>query len=150
MRGPRVVAALVVLAMGPASGCSWIFVTRAPEPPVPSEPPVNCTTSVASPVVDTVAAALLAASGVALIVSGAYAVPPCSAPDWCFGQDLARGFATGFTVTGGVMLASAIPLAFSAGYGYATTADCRGVREAQLACVSGVETSCAGVRSVGP
>ena len=43
---------------------------------------------------------------------------------------------------GGVLLASAIPLAISAGYGYAKSADCRQVKETQLACVSGVEPAC--------
>ena len=101
-----------------------------------------CTTSVASPVIDTVAGALAAAMGVAFIASGTMPVAPCSPPDWCFGQDLSRGVTTGLAVTGGVLLASAIPLAFSAGYGYATTADCRQLRESQLACVSGVEAAC--------
>jgi len=41
-------------------------------------------------------------------------------------------------------------VAASAGYGYSKTADCRQVKEAQLACMSGVETSCATLRPVAP
>jgi len=117
-------------------------VTKAPALSVPSEPPAACTTSVASPVIDTVSAALAAAMGVAFIASGTTPVAPCSPPDWCFAQDMARGLTTGLAVTGGVLLASAIPLAFSAGYGYSKTADCRQVKETQLVCMSGVEAAC--------
>ena len=138
----RCIALVASVAVLQGTGCSWIFVTKAPERPVPPEPSAACTTSVASPVVDTVAGAMVAAMGVAFIVSGTMPVAPCSPPDWCFGQDLARGVNTGLAVTGGVLLASAIPLAFSAGYGYSRTADCRQVKETQLACVSGVEEAC--------
>ena len=138
----RCIALATSVAVLQGTGCSWIFVNKAPELPVPSEPPVACTTSVASPVIDTVSAALAAAMGVAFIASGTMPVAPCSPPDWCFGQDMARGLTTGLAVTGGVLLASAIPLAISAGYGYSKTADCRQVKETQLACVSGVEPAC--------
>lgn len=146
----RCIAFVATVAVLEGTGCSWIFVTRAPELPVPLEPPVACTTSVASPVIDTVAGALVAAMGVAFIASGTMPVAPCSPPDWCFGQDLSRGVTTGLAVTGGVLLASAIPLAFSAGYGYARTADCRQLKESQLACVSGVEAACLTLKEQGP
>ena len=104
----RFVAVFGMVTLLHGSGCSWIFVTKVPELPVPPEPPVACTTSVASPVIDTVAAALVAAMGVAFIASGTIPVAPCSPPDWCFGLDMARGLTTGLAVTGGVLLASAI------------------------------------------
>ena len=138
----RCIALVASVAVLQGTGCSWIFVTRAPELPVPPEPSAACTTSVASPVIDTIAAGLVAAMGVAFITSGTTPVSPCSPPEWCFGQDTARGLNTGLAVTGGVLLASAIPLVFSAGYGYSKTADCRQVKESQLACVSGVEAGC--------
>jgi hypothetical protein len=43
-------------------------------------------------------------------------------------------------------MAAAIPTAFSAGYGFSKTSDCRQLKEIQLACVSGVENSCAALR----
>ena len=89
----RCIALVVAIAALQGAGCSWIFVNKAPEPPVPSEPPVACTTSVASPVIDTVAGALVAAMGVAFIASGSMPVAPCSPPDLCFGPELSPRFA---------------------------------------------------------
>jgi len=58
--GVRARCGIVALTLLPAAGCSWLFVARPPEPPIPASPAIVCTTSVASPVIDTVAAGLLA------------------------------------------------------------------------------------------
>jgi len=141
--GGRGIATMLLLAFLPFTGCSWLFVTKPPEPPLPASPPLECTSSVASPVIDTVAAGLLAGLGVATVVAASPGVSgtPCTA--YC---GLFSGIFTGFTVGGAVLVAAAVPLAFSAGHGYATTSDCRHLKETQLACLSGVETSCAVLR----
>jgi len=130
---------MLVVSFLSATGCSWLFVTKPPDPPIPASPSLECTTSVAPPVVDTVAAGLLAALGVAtLLASSPQAIgTPCTS--YC---GLFSAINTGIAVGGGVLIAAAVPLAFSAAHGYAKTADCRQLKEAQLACVSGVEASC--------
>jgi len=136
-------AGLLALTLLPFTGCSWLLVTKPPEPPLPASPPLECTTSVASPVMDTVAAGLLAGLGVATIVAASPQAIGTPCTDYC---GLFRGLTAGIAVGGAVLVAAAVPLAFSAGYGYATTSDCRQLKEAQLACVSGVEASCAPLR----
>jgi hypothetical protein len=96
---------LVVLAQG--SGCSWIFVTKPPPGPVEAEPPVTCTTSAVSPVLDTVLAGLAVAGGITVI---ALSVPKSSSctGGWCFDIDMS-GFNTAGYITGGVLIAGAVP-----------------------------------------
>jgi len=67
--GVRGIATMLLLAFLPFTGCSWLFVTKPPEPPHPAFPPLECTSSVASPMIDTVAAGLLAGLGVATVVA---------------------------------------------------------------------------------
>ena len=137
----RVVSILAVLALLPGAGCSWIFVNKPPPEPIPVTPPLACTTSVASPVVDTILAATALGLGIGGIVSGTRPEPPCTSGTWCM-SGLFSGLNTGIAVTGGVLVATAIPLAFSAAHGYSATAECRELKESQLACISGVEASC--------
>jgi len=140
-------AGVLALTLLPATGCSWLFVAKPPEPPIPASPSIVCTTSVASPVIDTVAAGLLAGLGVATIVAANPQASGTPCTDYC---GLFRGLTAGIAVGGAVLVAAAVPLAFSAGHGYATTSDCRRLKEMQLACVSGVEGSCAPLRGTSP
>lgn len=137
----QAVTFLVAFALVPGTGCSWIFVSKPPPEPIPMTPPLACTTSVASPVLDTIFASAALGLGVGGIVAGTRPEPDCSSPSWCF-NGLFRGLNTGVAIAGGMLVATAIPLAFSAAYGYSTTAECRELTESQLACVSGVEASC--------
>jgi hypothetical protein len=137
----RLVCALGAFAAAPGTGCSWIFVNRPPPEPVPATTQVACTTSVASPVIDTTLAALALGLGIAGIVVGSNPAPACSG--LCgVGSSIVTTVNTGTVVAGGVLVASAVPLAISATYGYSTTAKCRELTDARLACVSGVEVSC--------
>jgi hypothetical protein len=136
--GVRALATILALASIPTAGCSWLFVNKPPEPPTPASPPIECTASVAAPLIDTLAAALLAGAGVAGFIYGAQP-DQCSGGCWFTLKSEAMAGAA-------VALASAVPLAISAGYGFSKTSDCRLLKEAQLACVSGVEASCAALR----
>ena len=133
-------ALLVTLALllVPATGCSWIFVHKPPPGPVPVTPPAVCTSSVASPVVDTVLAAAALGTGIAFLAMSSHSGGTCSG----FGCIDLSGLNTAGAVAGGVLAAAAVPLGFSAGFGYSTTAGCRELKDAQLACISGVEASC--------
>jgi len=135
-----VVLVALGLALVPGTGCSWKFVNKPPPDPVPVTPPVVCTTSVASPVVDTVLAAAALGTGIAAI-----AISSKSSGSATGGFIDLSGLNTAGMVSGVVLAATAIPLALSAGYGYSTTAECRELRDTQLACVSGVEASCKGL-----
>jgi len=97
-------------------------------------PPVDCTSRVDEPVIDTIAAVLLVGVGILVIDS--------SKPKPCPTGELCLDFHGVGEVAGGVLAASGIPVLFSAGYGYVKTADCRELKEAQLQCASGVEASC--------
>jgi hypothetical protein len=101
---------------------------------------VTCTQSNATPTIDTVLSVAALGVGVAGIVIGSQPSAPCTPGTLCLGID--NTVKTGELVGGIGLVASAVALAFSAGYGYSTTAECRELSEAQLACVSGVEESC--------
>jgi hypothetical protein len=136
----RALACVTMALVTQGIGCSWISVTTTPHGPIAPEPPVRCTTEVSSPVMDTIFAGLLVVGGVTAIVwsESARTSSPCTG--WCTVQSNAG------TIAGGVAILAATPLAFSAGDGYSSTAQCRRMREAQLSCMSGVEESCQTLR----
>jgi len=138
--GVRGLATILALASLPTAGCSWLFVNKPPQQPILASPPIECTASQASPVIDTVMAVALAAGGVATIAVSEGARRNCSG--WLSMCELN----TAATVGGAILVAAAVPTAFSAGYGFSKTSDCRLLKEIQLACVSGVENSCAALR----
>jgi hypothetical protein len=138
------IAVTLAVAFLPTSGCSWLFVNKPPREAVRATPPVECTSSVASPVVDTIAAGLLAFGGVGAIVLASEVTTGTP------GYDPLAGMNTVFTAEGVVLIAAAVPLAFSAAHGYSATAACRQLREMQLACVSGVEASCRSLEARKP
>jgi hypothetical protein len=133
-----VVLVAVALALVPGTGCSWIFVHKPPPEPVPVTPPAVCTTSVAAPVVDTVLAAAALGTGIAAIAMSSKSSGSCTG----FGCINMSGLNTAGMVAGAVLGVASVPLAFSAGHGYSTTEECRELKYAQLACISGVEASC--------
>ena len=121
----RTVAATVAVSLVCSTGCSLGLVRRPPTGPVAPSPRLACTSSVAYPVLDTVAAALVVGVFGAVAIAGAVHSDP--AVMWW-------GIALG-------TLGGAYPT-YSAVYGYSATAECRELKEAQLSCVSGVEAAC--------
>ena len=147
---PHRIAACAIASGLALSGCSWIGMTRPQPPPVAESPPVNCTTSRVAPAFDTAGAVLLGVPGLITTVYG-IAVPACTGSGWdCMlqpgsGGDKAAIIAVGLSALGlGVMEV----VAAVNGYGWASR--CEDLREAQLACLSGVEASCATLRAVPP
>ncbi len=147
MDARRTVALAACLCL---TGCSLIGMTRPPPPPVADSPPVTCTTSRLAPALDTAGAVLLGVPGLVTTVYG-IATPACSGSGWdCLlqprsGSDKAAIIAVGLSVLGvGVLQA------VSAANGYGWASRCEDLREAQLACLSGVEPSCAMLRAVPP
>ena len=135
----QVVAVLVGCALLPGAGCSWIFVNQPPSDPVPVAPPVVCTSSVASPIVDTVLASAALSVGIATLAMSSKSSGSCTGGFGCLDM---TGLNTLGIAVGAVLGLAAVPLAFSAGYGYSATAECRDLKSSRLACISGVEESC--------
>jgi len=122
------------------AGCSWLFVQKRPPPPVEAAPPVQCTSSAAAPILDTVFASLYGLGGAAAVVAGAVAQG---------GDSLDVGLGKAQIAMGALWLAAGVALAFSAAHGYAAISDCRELKAAQQACFGGFEASCAALRGPG-
>lgn len=121
-------------------GCSWIFVRKPPPGPVEAAPRLECTSSVVSPVLDTVGAVYAAGLGLYLMIVGIQSESHCSPSSPCSPEGYA--FRGSIILAGATAVAAAVPLGFSAAYGYEKTSDCRRLKEAQLPCASGVEDAC--------
>jgi hypothetical protein len=138
---------VVALLLCCTCGCSWITVNRPPTGPVAKDERLDCTTSVAAPVADTViGSAALVTGGTGVGVGIAALAAPCDATTCWITEPVAITYAA----IGAVLLGLAVAEAFSAAYGFSRTAECRDLEQAQLACVSGVEASCARLRQRGP
>ena len=142
MTGYRRIAAIACLVA--SSGCSWITVAAPPKGPVAKDEKLTCTTSVAAPVTDTVVGVLAVGGGGTALVSG-IAAASCDSIDCA----IALPWAVLVASVGALFLGFGVMEAFSAADGFTKTADCRGLGQAQLDCVSGVEASCAALRERG-
>ena len=146
MRTFPIAAALLVAT----SGCSWTTMTRPPLAPVEPSPAVDCTTSRAAPTLDVVGAV---AFGIPGLVVSAWGIgqPVCSTGglDCLFGFN--SGGAKAATIGVGIALVGlAVVDAISAADGFTWARACEDMRGEQLACLSGVEASCASLRTPPP
>jgi hypothetical protein len=130
------------------SGCSWMAMARPPPTPVEPAPPVNCTTSRVAPVFDTAGAVLLGVPGVVTTVYG-IATPVCTT-GWCMFEPTTGGNKAAIISVGLVLVGISVMQTVSAVNGYGWAADCEALQGQQLACLSGVETSCAVLRTPPP
>jgi hypothetical protein len=121
----RAVAAAATASLLCGPGCSHSGVRRPPAGPIAPSPPLECTSSVAYPVLDTVVAAFMVGVFGAVAIAGAVQQQP-TVMWW--------GISLG-------LLGAALPT-YSAVYGYSTTARCRELQQAQLSCIGGVEAAC--------
>jgi hypothetical protein len=141
----RATAALACLLASTA--CSWVTVVRPPQGPVERDEKLTCTTSVAAPVTDTVLSVVGIAGGGTALLSGTLAATQCDAAT-CF---IMEPWGIVLAAAGALVLGAGVMEAFSAAYGFGETSRCRDLGHAQLACVSGVEPSCALLRNgTGP
>lgn len=138
MQTSRLLLPVVCALSAQLSGCSWVFVQKAPPGPVEAFPASACTSSAAGPIADTVLASLFAGGGLALII-GAVGTPHQSDP---YAATVSTAYRAVVAASGAILAGGSIPWAFSAAYGYTHTADCRELRQNQAACLSGVEDSC--------
>ncbi len=151
----RLLATLLALVAGPA--CSWIGMTRPPPPPVEPTEPLQCTTSRAAPVADAVLVPLIGIPS-AIVTGVSIANPVKSAPCGFASNDPGCSmFAFGsagwkaLAITAGLVgVGLAVMEGFSAADGFRWAETCEGLERDQLACVSGVEASCAALRGPPP
>lgn len=143
MTKPPLAAALLLF-----SGCSWMAMARPPPTPVAPAPPVACTTSRVAPVLDTAGALLVGVPGVVTTVYG-IATPVCTT-GWCWFQPTTGGNKAAIISVGLVLVGISVMQTVSAVNGYGWAADCEALQGQQLACLSGVETSCTILRTPPP
>lgn len=137
--------ALLLLA---TTGCSWVTMTRPPQPPVEPAPPATCTTSRLAPALDTVGAVLLVVPG-AVTTGYGIATPVCT-QGFCLLEPGSGGSKAAIIGVGVLMLGLAAVETASAVTGYGWASACEALKERQLSCLSGVEPSCAALRAPPP
>jgi hypothetical protein len=120
----RIVASLMLLTCS----CSWLFQTRPPEIGSNAPYPVQCTTSDAAPVLDTIAGIFWTGTAIGVLAGD------------CNGSNCDTGAKVGAAaLSGGIALAYYL----SAGSGFQLTKRCQKLRETSSSCAGGDERSCA-------
>jgi hypothetical protein len=109
------------------SGCSWAFMTRPPTAVVAPNHPVECTTSVAAPVLDSICAGYFVANAIAL----------------------GAGNYDSSTQSGGIALSLGLVAlcGLSAISGYGHSSRCEKVKDANALCMSGSLSACHELRA---
>src|SRR5262249_10576542 len=119
------------------SGCSWAFMSRPPRVVAAPNYPVDCTSSRAAPVLDTVCAAYFVANGIVIA-----ALPSCEkvgGGEPCASSGVKTG---GIIVSGGL----AVLCGFSAAFGYEGAARCQEVKDLNAGCMTGDVRACQQLR----
>jgi len=131
-------AALAAATCLLASGCSWAFMTKPPEVVPAPNYPIDCTTSRAAPVLDTVCAAYFVANGIYLAT--AQGCDSASFGQSCISND---------TKTVGLFLSAGLGLlcgvSAAAGYGQATR--CEQKKDLNALCITGDQQACRRLRA---
>jgi len=132
----RVAAALGMAALSSA-GCSFLFMSRPPEPVVTPNYPVECTSSRAAPVLDTICAAYHGVAGIAIL-----ATPACSQEP----EDVCIYDAGDKAAVAAVMLGAAALCTASAVSGFRSAGRCREVKGLNALCITGDLAACRALR----
>ena len=125
--------ALLVAVLHAASGCSWAFMHKAPEPVAAPNYPVECTSSRAAPVLDTICAGYFVANGI-------YWASQKSCASASFGESCVESG----TKTTGVLLSAGLAAlcAAAAVSGYPNATKCEAVKAQNALCITGDEAAC--------
>jgi hypothetical protein len=126
-------SALLVTILHLASGCSWAFMTKPPEPVLTPNYPVECTSSRAAPVLDTICSGYFVVN--AVVLAGMK-----SCDEAAFGESCVESG----TKTGGMILSAGLATlcAISAGSGYGMATKCGEVKTQNAMCITGDEAAC--------
>ncbi|HSN90290.1 MAG TPA: hypothetical protein VLS93_03605, partial [Anaeromyxobacteraceae bacterium] len=133
-RRPLLAAALALAAL-PAGGCSFLFMTRPPEPVLAPNAPVQCTRTRIAPVLDTVCAVVHGAAGIAIL-----SAPDCAPGELCVidANDQAA-MAAAFLLPAAACTASAMS-------GFRSASRCREVKSLNALCIGGDLGACRALR----
>jgi hypothetical protein len=121
----------VTLAIS-TSGCSYGFMSRAPRPVLAPDYPVDCSSTRAAPVLDSICAGYFAASAVLFA-----AATSCSAAsgEFCFDSGVRTGGILAYAGVAGLC-------ALSARTGFREASHCREVKSLNALCITGHESAC--------
>ena len=119
------------------SGCSWAFMTKPPQTVATPAYPIDCTTSRAAPILDTICVGYFIANGIYLA-----SLEDCSSAG--FGQSCVSSS----TKAGGLLVSAGLGLlcGFSAASGYGYAARCEEKKDLNALCISGDQESCRRLR----
>jgi hypothetical protein len=134
-RTTRLVGALTLLAFG-NGGCSWLFMSSAPEPVLAPSSPIECTSSRAAPVLDSICAGYFVANGIFW-----------AAADSC--SDVASGDCyESSTKSSGIAISAGLAAlcAFSAVSGFRSSGRCGQVKGLNALCITGDVAACQALR----
>jgi hypothetical protein len=131
----RLLFRLAVLAsiLQASSGCSWAFMQRPPEVVATPSSPVDCTSSRAAPVLDTICAGTFALSTV--VLAGMSTCSNSGYYEFCIDQGTMAGV---LAVPAGL----AVLCGLSAGSGYGAARRCEGVKTMNALRITGNEDAC--------
>ncbi len=127
----RTLAGLVSLV----TGCSFIFVSGPPSPPIERAPEVDCTRSNLAPGLDLG----IGLATVAVGIMGLAESKPSCGPDQWICLDLSGVAHT----TGAILVGVGLLAMGSSVYGFSKTHSCRDVTDAQRECAEGRAEACA-------
>jgi hypothetical protein len=127
----QAIALFLTLTLVSTSGCSFAFMTRAPEPVPAPNYPVDCTSSTAAPVLDTICAAYFVANTAYIST-----IPDCNSAG--YGNDCVEEKGTGMALNVGL---AALCLA-GAVSGYGKAARCQAVKNQNALCITGNREAC--------
>jgi len=132
----RLAGALTLLAFT-SGGCSWIFMSKAPEPVAAPNYPVECTSSRAAPVLDAICAGYFVANGIFL--AAAESCDSASFGETCYDSS---------AKTAGIALSAGLAAvcAFSSASGFKTATSCGKVKSLNALCITGDLAACQALR----
>lgn len=123
----------LVVASVCTNGCSFAFMSRAPQPVLAPDYPVDCSSSRAAPVLDTICAGYFVAN--AIVLAGATTCDNASFGEACYESGVK---------TGGMLLSAGLAglCALSASSGFRGASHCSQVKQLNAACITGNESAC--------
>jgi hypothetical protein len=115
------------------TGCSFMFMARAPQPVLAPDYPVECSSSRGAPVLDTICAGYF-------VVNAAVLASATSCDDASFGETCYESS----TKTGGMILSAGLAglCALSATSGFRNANQCSQVKSLNALCITGNEAAC--------
>jgi hypothetical protein len=131
----RTTSRLLVLALSSwlLTGCSWLFMSKPPANVSTPNYPIDCSTTIAPPVLDSLCAGYFVLNGVVLA-----GLKDCASAS--YGESCAASN----TKTGGILLSAglAVLCGVSAGAGFGDASRCQSLKEQNALCMSGVTSAC--------